>query len=291
MRPVMPPYRDPAPSRWAYRAQRLWLTPMVRRAVLKGLPLVVLAAVPAIWLADAERRATLGDGLAEIRREIETRPEFMVKLLVIEGASDPIDREIRAIVPLNLPASSFDLDLEAMRQAVTALDAVKSAELRIRPGGVLEMKIAQREAALVWRSRDGLSLIDAGGRRVAALDSREDRADLPLIAGDGAGKAAPEAMALFAAAAPISDRVRGLVRMGERRWDVVLDRDQRILLPETGAVAALERVIALEDVSGMLARDIEAVDLRNPERPTLRLTEAAIEDFRKIRATQAGAVN
>ncbi|MCE8469082.1 cell division protein FtsQ/DivIB, partial [Rhodovulum sulfidophilum] len=226
-----------------------------------------------------------------IRREIETRPEFMVKLLVIEGASDPIDREIRAIVPLNLPASSFDLDLEAMRQAVTALDAVKSAELRIRPGGVLEMKIAQREAALVWRSRDGLSLIDAGGRRVAALDSREDRADLPLIAGDGAGKAAPEAMALFAAAAPISDRVRGLVRMGERRWDVVLDRDQRILLPETGAVAALERVIALEDVSGMLARDIEAVDLRNPERPTLRLTEAAIEDFRKIRATQAGAVN
>ncbi|MBL3566648.1 cell division protein FtsQ, partial [Rhodovulum sulfidophilum] len=64
-----------------------------------------------------------------------------------------------------------------------------------------------------------------------------------------------------------------------------------LLLPETGAVAALERVIALEDVSGMLARDIEAVDLRNPERPTLRLTEAAIEDFRKIRATQAGAVN
>ncbi|ARC88136.1 cell division protein FtsQ/DivIB [Rhodovulum sp. MB263] len=291
MRPVMPPYRDPAPSRWAYRAQRLWLTPLVRRAVLKGLPLVALAAIPAIWLADADRRAAIGDGLAEIRRDIETRPEFMVKLLVIEGASDPIDREIRAIVPLNLPASSFDLDLEAMRQAVTALDAVKSAELRIRPGGVLEMKIAQRQAALVWRSRDGLSLIDAGGRRVAALDSRETRADLPLIAGDGAAKAGPEAMALFAAAAPISERVRGLVRMGERRWDVVLDRDQRILLPETGAVAALERVIALEDVSGMLARDIQAVDLRNPERPTLRLTEAAIEDFRKIRTTQAGAVN
>jgi hypothetical protein len=48
----------------------------------------------------------------------------------------------------------------------------------------------------------------------------------------------PEALALVAAARPAVPRLRGLVRMGERRWDLVLDRDQRILLPETRARCA-----------------------------------------------------
>ena len=33
-----PGKRDPAPSRWAYRMQRLWLTPVVRRMARVGLP-------------------------------------------------------------------------------------------------------------------------------------------------------------------------------------------------------------------------------------------------------------
>ena len=60
----------------------------------------------------------------------------------------------------------------------------------------------------------------------------------------------------------LAERLRGLVRMGERRWDLVLDRDQRILLPEDGAVEALERVIALDEAQDILSRDILQVDLR-----------------------------
>ena len=32
------PRRDPAPSRWAYRMNRLWLTPLFRAALRVGLP-------------------------------------------------------------------------------------------------------------------------------------------------------------------------------------------------------------------------------------------------------------
>jgi hypothetical protein len=60
-------------------------------------------------------------------------------------------------------------------------------------------------------------------------------------------------------------RLRGLVRIGERRWDVVLDRDQRILLPADRRRGALERVIALDEAHELLARDIAVVDMRNPD--------------------------
>jgi cell division protein FtsQ len=121
------------------------------------------------------------------------------------------------------------------------------------------------------------------------IAERVDRSDLPLIAGDGAKDAIDEALALFAAAAPIAPRVRGLVRMGERRWDMVLEEDARILLPAQGAVAGLERVIALHQAQEMLDRDIAIVDMRLGVRPTLRLNPPALTQLRPEMVAAAGA--
>ena len=88
--------------------------------------------------------------------------------------------------------------------------------------------------------------------------------DLPLLAGAGAREHVREALALMDAALPLGDRLRGLVRVGARRWDLVLDRNQRIRLPEQGAMQALERVLALDQAQDLLARDLLFVDMRNP---------------------------
>jgi cell division protein FtsQ len=163
---------------------------------------------------------------------------------------------------------------------VTALTAVRSAELRVHPGGKLEIAVVQRVPVAVWRYADGLRLIDAEGVMTGMIVERADRSDLPLIAGDGAKDAIDEALALFAAAEPIAPRIRGLVRMGERRWDMVLDSDTRILLPTQGAVPALERVLALQQAQHMLDRDIAVVDMRLRDRPTIRLNPVALATLR-----------
>ena len=66
--------------------------------------------------------------------------------------------------------------------------------------------------------------------------------------------------------------------MGERRWDVVLDRDQRILLPTEQPMRALERVIALEGAQDILTRDVARVDMRLARRPTVQMTNEAAEE-------------
>ena len=73
------------------------------------------------------------------------------------------------------------------------------------------------------------------------------------------------------------------MRVGERRWDVVLDRDQRILLPTEAPVRALERVIALSEAQDMLERDVAVIDMRLADRPTLRMTAEATENWWRIR--------
>lgn len=274
-RQVTPPgprlRRDPAPSRLKYRLERMWLTPLYRRVLRVGLPAFVLAMVGGLWLADEDRRARLTDGVTSVVTQVQSREEFQVRMMTIEGASPVVDRALRAMLPVDLPASSFDIDLTALRLAVMQLDAVESIDLRIKPGGILSAVVVEREPAILWRHARGIDMLDAGGYRVASVTSRDVRADLPLISGEGADLVTAEALALFDAAGPILPRVRGLVRQGERRWDLVLDYDQRILLPETGAVIALEAAIALDRAQDMLGRDIQVVDLRDPQRPVLRL--------------------
>ena len=207
----------------------------------------------------------------------------MVKMMTIEGASPVVDKGLRAMVPVELPASSFDIDLETLRERVLKLDAVEAVDLRVKPGGILSAVVTERVPVMLWRHARGIELLDKTGHRVASATSREVRGDLPIIAGEGADRAAPEALALIDAAGPILPRLRGLERVGERRWDVVLDRGQRIKLPADGALPALERAIALDRAQDMLDRDIAVVDLRHASRPVVRLGLAAQNAIRSAR--------
>jgi cell division protein FtsQ len=256
------------------------LTPLYRLAFRIGLPAALVAAAAGAWSSSDANRAWLGAEIDTLRTRIEERPEFMVTGLRVEGADAALNLAIEDLVAVTFPVSSWRLDLDAIRASVTDLTAVKDATVRVSPGGTLDIVVTERVPVAVWRHTDGLRLIDAEGVMTGMIAERADRADLPLIAGDGARDHIAEALALFAAAGPIAERVRGLVRMGERRWDMVLDRDQRILLPGQDPVAALNRVIALDQAQDMLARDLSIVDMRLPRRPTIRLAQPATADIR-----------
>ncbi len=273
--------RDPAPSRWAYRMQRLWLTPLFRVTMRVGLPAFIVTLAVGIYLSDQARRDAFGQNFVEIKVKVEQRPEFLVGLLSIDGASPELADAVRAKLALALPQSSFDLDLDAVQAKAEQLDAVASAKVKVRTGGVLQVTITERVPAYVWRTDTGLILVDATGHRVAGLADRADRADLPLIAGDSADTSVPEAAALLQAAGPLTPRLRGLVRISERRWNMVLDRNQTILLPAENPVEALEGLLALNQAEDLLARDLTSIDMRNEHRPVLRLAPFALEELRR----------
>lgn len=274
----MRPLRDPAPSRLAYRMNRLLLTRGVRGFLRYGLPVLVLLSAAGVWLADPARRQELGDRAAELRRQIEQRPEFQVRMMAVEAASPGTAAEIRERLPLDFPISSFDLDLGAIRAEVESLDEVRSATVYVR-GGVLGIEVEERAPVAVWRHGQALELVDAEGQRVAAVARRDDRSDLPLIGGPGANRQVGEALAIFTAAQAVRPRIRGLIRVGERRWDVVLDRDQKIMLPDSDPVGALRRIMELDAAQDLLARDVAVVDFRNPRRPVLRLNRGAVDSM------------
>ena len=283
VKPAKQAKSDPAPSRWAWRMQRLMLTPTFRFGLRVGLPFSLALVAGVIYLSDEARRGQLTEVYVNARSSIEQRPEFMVKLMAIDGAGDRLAAQVRAAVPVEFPISSFDLDLAALREMVTQLPGVKQASLRIKPGGLLQVSVEPRVAVAIWRTENGLVLVDLDGNTIGKIENRADRTDLPLLVGDAANTRVAEALELFRTATPLNTRLRGLVRMGARRWDVVLDRDQRIMLPETQPVQALERVIALENAQEVLSRDVARVDMRLAQRPTVQMNKEDTQEWWRIR--------
>lgn len=282
MLPIKAP-RDPAPSRIKYRLERLWLRPAIRNSVRIGLPCLAAAGILASIATDPTVQAAVRDQVLALRETIATHPGLLVTRVEIEGVDDEFTPAVRAAMDVTVPVSSIDLDLADLQRRVAGLDAVASANVRVDSGGVLRVTLTERVPRILWRTEDGLSMLDATGIRVGSLPDREARADLPVIAGQGADKAVPEALRLLGIAAPVAPELRGLVRVGERRWNLVLANGIEIMLPEEGAASALARVMALDSAEEILSRDLVAVDMRDGRRPILRLTPDALLELRRRR--------
>lgn len=279
---------DPSPSRMQYRFERLWLKKSVRRLVKVWLPAIAVCSVVGLVVSSETMQNAASSGWQSVRDTIASRPELRITHVEMPNTSSALHEQILAVTNLTFPASSLDIDVDKVKQSVERLDAVLTADVMITTKGALRIVATERTPVIVWRDAGILHLIDTEGNRVAELASRAARADLPLIVGMGAEQAVPEALLLLETLAPLADRLRGFVRVGERRWDIVLDRNQTIMLPAKGAVSALKHVLALHQAEDMLNRDVVIVDMRNPSRPVLRLTDTAIAELRKLRAVVRG---
>jgi cell division protein FtsQ len=269
---------DPAPSRLNYRLNRLMLTPVVWVFLKVLLPVAIVLVLLLWWASDAGRRQAAFGIYTGLWAQFQSQDVFRVQSLSFQGASPIVTEDIREVLALDFPISSFELDLPLMRSVVVGLDAIETADLQIE-NRVLTVTVTERVPVVIWRKRGGLELIDAQGVLVGPAKRRTDWPNLPVITGEGADQMVEEALQLLEVAKPVLDRLRGLERRGARRWDLVLTDDQKILLPEENATDALRRVLAYDQSILLLSRDVALVDMRLPYRTTVRLRSGGLVDY------------
>ena len=111
---------------------------------------------------------------------------------------------------------------------------------------------------------------------------------LPLVIGFGAERGAGfvEKIRRYP---ELASRVKGFIRVADRRWDLRLENGITIRLPELGEDRALAEVLKLDREQGLLSRDIAVVDLRLDDRLVIGLTPGAMERRAEVLAEQAKA--
>ena len=175
--------RDPAPSRLGYKFSRWMLSPFIKKLVFFGMPLIILLLPVFIFLKDQNNKNLVEEIVLDFYRKVIERPEFMLSALSIQGSSDSLNAEIREILGLNFPISSFDLDLADLRNRVLSLPPVETAEVRLEGGSILHVKVKEKVPALLLKDDTGIHVLNKNGDYIRPLLSTEYGSKLPVITG------------------------------------------------------------------------------------------------------------
>lgn len=289
MREVRPP-RDYAPTRTGFRIRRLLRDQAFRKFATCWAPIILVMAGIAWVASQAHLRDQITAAFEEAKRDALGRPEFAITRLDIQGATPVVEAALRRQLGNTLGASSLSFDAEQARKRAEALGWVRSAQARLEAPRTLNVTVTLRTPALIWRRGEALTLLDASGAAIERLETRAAHPGLPLIAGLGANSpfAVNEAIRIFNEAGALGPRLRGLVRVGERRWNAVLHDGPVVMLPAKGALDAMAYVKALEQTPEKpLTKDVTAIDLRIKGRPTLRLGPDALQSLHDGRNAKA----
>lgn len=199
---------------------------------------------------------------------------FRIATVSVSGAAEVSRAAILATAGVTRRASLLFLDADAARARLLADPWIgDAAVLKLYPNR-LQIAIAERRPFALWQKEGRVSVIAADGIVLEPFVEPRYRG-LPLVVGAGAERQARGFLATLDRYADIRARVRASVLVAQRRWDLWLDNGIDVRLPESGVAAALARLSALDRDKKLLSRDITAVDLRLPDRVTVRLSPAA----------------
>ena len=271
---------DPAPSRVAYRIMRLLLIPRLRLIFTLGFPsLLIFCATLGLFI-----NINVWENISAIKKDLKLafveRPEFMIKVASIDGSSDELANEIREILPLDFPVSYFDLDIKYLHKVVNEIPAVASSAIKISAGGVLQINVAEKTPAFIWRKDNVMSVIDETGSFIRIANSRVDYPKLPLVVGEAANLVVSEISSLMQANEYFKDHVRAFIRVGERRWDLILENNVRIMLPQREFLAAFDRLMLMDEAGSLLSGRLSNIDMRLVVRPTVRVDTVSVDPLK-----------
>lgn len=201
---------------------------------------------------------------------------FVVTDIDISGNKRLEKQEVLKILELKPAQSIFAFNIDRARSLLEKQAWVQSANIqKIYPNRV-RISLVEREPYAIWQHDGVMDVVDSTGRVIVPFKGG-NVLDLPLVVGQGAQNSAKMFIQALSVYPEVYNRVRAFVRVGDRRWDLVLDNGVRIMLPEKGALERLSSLIKTGTVQALFSRDVLRIDLRLSDRITVSLSDEALE--------------
>ena len=212
--------------------------------------------------------------VSEARNAIANSAGFRITSVAISGRKQLTQDEILAIGGVNGRSSLLFLDAASVREKLKADPWISEATvLKLYPGQ-LRIDIVERAPFALWQRNGQMSVISEDGAVLERFVS-PPFLKLPLVVGKGAETRARDFLALLARYPQINTVTRAAILVGERRWNLRLNDGLDIRLPEGDVGNALTTLSNLDKNEHLFAKDIVAIDLRQPDRLVVQLSDDA----------------
>ena len=258
-------------DRWSSLVNARW----PRGIGTAGTVAVILASL-AYGSVKGDHIPTVVEAFKDVRDAAANAAGFRIVSVALAGQHHISREDVLAAAGVTDTTSLLFLDVEQTRERLKSNPWIADATvLKLYPGE-LQIGIREREAFALWQKNGQVSVIADDGTVLEPYVAPR-LIELPLVVGRGAETRAKAFLALLDRYPDLRASVRATVLVGERRWNLRLKNGIDVRLPETDIAPALERLVALDKEKNLTTRDIVAIDLRLPDRVTVRLSEAAAQ--------------
>jgi cell division protein FtsQ len=194
--------------------------------------------------------------------ELSVEAGFKLNNIVIEGQKNLSIQDLLAQFNADNNTPIFLINLDEARKILLQNDWVAQAiVMRILPSTIV-IKILERKPIAVWQYNKELFLIDDSGHSIKADVAKFT--NLPHFVGSGANLYA--ASFLKTLEPNLLEQVRSIVRVGERRWDLLLKNGALIKLPEKDIQQALRYLQEKYLSNAAAVQKIKMLDMRDSQK-------------------------
>ncbi len=278
--------------RWLRRPMRLFARLLSGES--SPPPFAALIGTAAFLSLSGVYGAYLGGQIPAVVQAVSARSGFAVDQVRVTGHQETSEIDILEKLELDGWTSLVGFDADQARTRISELPWVKIASVRKVYPDALEVQIEERRPFAIWQHGSQLTVVERNGDVIAPFGAGR-HAVLPLVIGYGAAEDAAIFVDKIKALPELASRVKGYIRVAERRWDLRLENGITLKLPASGEDVALAEVLRLDREGGLLSRDITAVDMRLADRVVVQLTadavvrrEAALDEREKAAKRKPG---
>ncbi|MDG1436409.1 MAG: FtsQ-type POTRA domain-containing protein [Rickettsiaceae bacterium] len=193
-----------------------------------------------------------------------TNNGFVLEKIILEGPINTPYEDIIAAIDGDTGTPIFAINMHDVKDRLEAHSWVKSAIIERQLPSTLYIAITERTPLAIWQFKQKLYIIDEEGNRISKYNN--GFSNLVQVVGNDANIYAKHLIDELNAYPELATNVRSAVRMGNRRWDLHLDQNIIVKMPENKFSAAYRYLHSLNKANKLFDQNYKMLDLRDPEK-------------------------
>lgn len=206
---------------------------------------------------------------------------FRLEDVVVVGRMRTDKTHILNLLELGRGKSLFGINLAQAKENLESISWIKTATIERKLPHTLSVHIVEKIPVSLWQHKGKVHLMDRDGDLVEVKDPSQYK-NLLIVTGEKAPQHIDELLTFLSKVPEIKQRITRATYLRSARWDVILDGNVNVKLPEKNPEEALTYLLTLEKKHHFVNEDILIVDMRIPGQLILRLRPEAVKKQKSV---------
>jgi cell division protein FtsQ len=194
--------------------------------------------------------------------EFAAKYGFVLETIVIEGQKNAPSKDIIQSLDADKGVPIFSVEIQKVKESLEDTTWIKKAIVERRLPSTIYIAIIERNPVAIWQFKRKLYLIDEEGNRISKYKG-DGFPELIHVVGQDANIYIHGLLSEINIYPSLASKIKSAVRFGQRRWNLNLEQNILVKMPEGGFSEAYEYLRQLHKDKKLFDQNYKMLDLRD----------------------------